>query len=499
MSDIFLLGGERKRAERAPGRYLIHVRMESRRMPPSDEEIRALLADQIDVQHKSVGMAIGIITPEGRRVVAHGSTGRRDRRPVDGDTAFEIASVTKVFTSLLLAEMVERGDVALDDPVANHLPTHVRVPQRKGLQITLVDLATHTSGLPPQPPDLSGLDDPIAPTYSLEQLYTSLSRHQLTRDIGSEWEYGNLDVALLGHALAHRAGADYESVLRTRVIEPLGLSCTTVSAAAGSNVAVSHDSDLRAVDPLALGALAPAGAMSSSANDLLQLLGTCLGLVPSRLTRALQAMPRTRRPMQPPLATMLRRHWRTILRMAVSRGPRRPPSPRIFLRAEQALGWFVLGRGADEMVVHDGAGPSCAASVAYDAKARVGVVVLSNAGVMVQDISRHLLWQEAPLARPRREVTLDRDVLNRYVGEYQSASSPTFAVLRRGDRLFVRVPYMATLPLRAESEHDFFVLELQFEFVFNWDEHGHVDEMLFQARRGHPMLPLRKIQPAASP
>src|SRR4051812_36324172 len=122
------------------------------RTPPSDEEIRRLLADQIDGQHKSIGMVIGIVTPDGRRVVSHGSTSRSDGHPVNGDTAFEIASVTKVFTSLLLADMVQGGEVALDDPVAAFLPAEVHLPQRKGRSITLVDLATHTSGLPPQPP-----------------------------------------------------------------------------------------------------------------------------------------------------------------------------------------------------------------------------------------------------------------------------------------------------------------------------------------------------------
>jgi D-alanyl-D-alanine-carboxypeptidase/D-alanyl-D-alanine-endopeptidase len=460
---------------------------------PSDEEISQLLADQIDVQHKSVGMVVGIITPEGRRVVSHGSTSRRDGHPVDGDTAFEIASVTKVFTSLLLADMVERGEVVLTDPLATFLPADVHVPQRKGRHITLVDLATHTSGLPPQPPDLSGLDDPIARTYSVEQLYLSLAGYRLTRDIGSEWEYGNLDMALLGHALARRAGTDYESLLRTRVAGPLGLLRTsTVAASLGPNVAVSHDSDLRPTHRLAMGALAPAGAMLSSANDLLTLLGACLGIVPSPVAPALQAMSRTRRSMQPPLVTMVRRYWRVMLGMAFSRRLRsRRPSP-VFSRAEQALGWYVLGRGTEEMVVHDGAGPSSAASIAYDAKARAGVVVLTNTGVAVQDISRHLLWRDSPLARPRREITLDSTVLERYVGEYQSAGSPPFAVLRDGDRLFVRVPYMATLPLRPENEHDFYVPELQWEFVFEWDAQGRIREMLFGARRGQPMLPLQK-------
>ena len=143
-------------------------------------------------------------------------------------------------------------------------------------------------------------------------------------------------------------------------------------------------------------------------------------------------------------------------------------------------------------MVHDGAGPNCAASIAYDARARTGVVVLSNTGVIVQDISRHLLWRESPLARPRKEITLDPAILDRYVGTYQSSATPAFAVLRDGDRLYVRLPYMATLPLRAESEHDFYLPELGFEFAFDWDAQGRVGEMLFGPGRGRPMLPLRK-------
>lgn len=360
------------------------------------------------------------------------ATRARRKRPVDGDTVFEIASVTKVFTTLLLADIAQRGEVALGDPLAAYLPANVRVPQRRGRQITLVDLATHTSGLPPQPPDLPGLDDPAAATYSAEQLYSSLCMYQLTRDIGSEWEYGNLDIALLGHALARRAGTDYESLVRARLTGPLGLRRTsTVEASFASNLAVSHDSDLRPTGRLALGALTPAGAMFSSVNDLLTLLGVCLGIVPSPLAAAVQAMVATRRPMRPPMLAMLRRHWRTILRMALSprrRGGRQSP---VFSRAEQALGWYIVGRDREEIVVHDGAGPGGAASIAYDAKSRAGVVVLSNTGITVQDISRHVLWRESPLARPRREVTLDPTLLDCYVGHIRprrvlhSASSET--------------------------------------------------------------------------
>ena len=307
-----------------------------------------------------------------------------------------------MFTSLLLTDAIERGEARLDEPLANLLPSNVRVPERNGRKITLVDLATHTSGLPPHAPDLTGLDDPAAPGYSVERLYAALSSYTLTRDIGTEWEYGNLDMALLGQALAHRAGTDYETLVQERIARPLGLAATsTVESTLGANAATSHDSDLEPTHRLALGSLAPAGAMLSSANDLLTLLEVCLGYRPSPLHPALDAMTRTRRPVQPSFFVILRRHWRVMLKMALARrhGPRAKPPPRTFTRIEQGLGWFILGRDREEIAVHDGAAPSCAASIAFDRGARLGIVVLSNAGVNVEDISRHLMRHEAPLAR----------------------------------------------------------------------------------------------------
>src|SRR4051794_7452090 len=88
-----------------------------RAQPPSDAAIREILADRIDKLHQGVGIVAGVVTPEGRRFVSYGTFAVADSRAVAPDTVFEIGSVTKVFTSLLLAGMVERGGVSVDDPV----------------------------------------------------------------------------------------------------------------------------------------------------------------------------------------------------------------------------------------------------------------------------------------------------------------------------------------------------------------------------------------------
>src|SRR5262245_52741418 len=115
---------------------------------PGSDEIREVLVKRVDQQKQAVGIVAGIIEPNGRRVVAYGNLANGDRRTLDGNTIFEIGSISKVFTSLLLANMVNRKEVALDDPAAKYLPEHVKMPERSGKSITLVDLSTHSSGLP---------------------------------------------------------------------------------------------------------------------------------------------------------------------------------------------------------------------------------------------------------------------------------------------------------------------------------------------------------------
>ena len=128
-------------------------------------------------------------------------------RPLDGNTVFEIGSISKVFTALVLADMVRKGELALEDPVAKYLPDTVKVPARNGRQITLLDLATQSSGLPRMPTNFTPKDpaNPYA-DYTIRQLYDFLSGYQLPRDPGERYEYSNL--GLLYWATRWRSGRE---------------------------------------------------------------------------------------------------------------------------------------------------------------------------------------------------------------------------------------------------------------------------------------------------
>ena len=118
----------------------------------TNDQVQQILKNRIEGEKQSVGIVVGLVGANGNQVIGYGSV-RKNGAAIkpDGDTVFEIGSVTKVFTSLLLADMVERGEVALGDRVTKYLPKTVTMPTREGREITLLDLATHTSALPRLP------------------------------------------------------------------------------------------------------------------------------------------------------------------------------------------------------------------------------------------------------------------------------------------------------------------------------------------------------------
>jgi serine-type D-Ala-D-Ala carboxypeptidase/endopeptidase len=183
----------------------------------------------------------------------------------------EIGSLTKVFTGVLLADMARRGEVTLTEPVARLLPPGVQVPSRGGKEITLLDLATHASGLPVMPDNFpQGNGARAYAEYTVEQMYDFVSSYELLRDPGEAQEYSNL-LSLLGHALALRAGMPYEALLRERVLGPLGMENTaiTLTPQMERRLTRGHTGLGNPAPNFVAPAFGPSGGLKSTIDDML--------------------------------------------------------------------------------------------------------------------------------------------------------------------------------------------------------------------------------------
>jgi len=209
------------------------------------------------------GVSIAVVEHGVSRIFSYGTA-----KP---DSIYEIDSITKTFTGLVLSQMVEQGKVQLDEPVSELLPQGT-VPKVNGSEITLVDLATQHSGLPRMPDNISPADpaNPYA-GYRAADLYSFLAKHTLVKPEHAGYLYSNLGFGLLGQALSDRAGIPYGALLEQEVTGPLGLRDTgvTLSPEQQARFLMGHRSDHTPTRAWDLDALAGAGAIRSSAPDML--------------------------------------------------------------------------------------------------------------------------------------------------------------------------------------------------------------------------------------
>lgn len=256
-------------------------------------------------QKKCVGVAVGIIHGDAQYAFGYGQVRQHTGQVPDADTLFEIGSITKTFVGTLLAQMVQEGLVRLDDPVLAYLPEGTTVPAYHGREITLLDLATHTSGLPRNPGklwvwnDIHSIQDLFNPfvTYTPERLYAFLAEYQLEGLPGKRHQYSNLGAGLLGHALALRAGLPFEQLVLQRICGPLGLDDTRVTLSADQRARVAPGY-LQIADPpyfanpypssyKPVPALAGAGTLRSTVRDMLMYLAANMALAETPCVEAM--------------------------------------------------------------------------------------------------------------------------------------------------------------------------------------------------------------------
>jgi CubicO group peptidase (beta-lactamase class C family) len=441
------------------------VRQSPRQTPlpvaPDDSTIQRLIRERVELR-LNAGVAIGVIDSAGRRhVYAFGHAGGPASPTVDANTVFEIGSITKTFTASLLADMVQRGEVALDDPVVKYLPPEARL-KSNGRDITLLDLATQSSGLPGMPGNFrpKNPDDPYA-DYGAPQLYQFLGGFTPSRAPGVQYEYSNLGVGLLGHALSRRAGMSYESLLDQRILTPLGMSDTriTLTSDMRRRLATGHNRDGDEVANWNLDVLAGAGAVRSTVADMLKYLAANLDSNSRPLGRTLRAAHRSQRPAMSPNMTI-------------------------------GLNWHVLRIDTSDIVWHNGETAGYHSFIGFDPVRRVGVVILSNSATSVDDLGFHLVDERSPLHLPPAppvEIAQDAALLDGYVGGYSLAPAVVMSVTRSGSRLYVQLTGQQRFRLYPTSDSTYRITIVDAQLEFHRDPSGRATEVvLHQGGRDSP-------------
>ncbi len=243
--------------------------------------------------NRAWAIVVGIVTPDDRHVYGFGRFSSKSDQQPDGRTLFEIGSVTKTFTALLLSDLVEQGKVKLDDPVRMYLPESVEVPRHGDKEITLLHLATHTSALPRIPISIgftSLVSDNPYDGYGAEDLYQTLANTELRRDPGERYAYSNLAYGLLGHVLSRHANKSYEALVVERICNPLALHQTriTLDDEAQKRLAPPHDAKGKHSSNWDFDAIAGAGALRSTTEDMLGYLEAQMGWKKSAMLLAMR-------------------------------------------------------------------------------------------------------------------------------------------------------------------------------------------------------------------
>ena len=247
-------------------------------------DLQAWIDEQIDSNSALAIAVVQLKDGEARDYVGGTLTPGGDVK-TDASTQFEIGSITKAFTDLLLAEMVESGEVRYDTTIGSLLGDDFTFANEAVGDITLLQLATHTSGLPRLPANLA-MTNPLDPYkgYDVEKVLQGLAGTRDKQPLGNHYAYSNFGVGVLGYLLGEVHGGGYISALTELVLEPLGLEQTGFDVAAHSARAFRSG---EVVPDWSLDALMGAGALRSTTHDLQRFARIQLGEIDNPLAHDL--------------------------------------------------------------------------------------------------------------------------------------------------------------------------------------------------------------------
>lgn len=397
---------------------------------------------------KPGGIAVVWVDADGVEYFYAGRFSASDKRPIGRDTQFALGSVSKVFTSTLLAESERLGKVSRDDSVARHLLPVDDQAQAALAKITLLTLATHRAGLPYYLPlDFGSVrspaDNPFS-TWDRADVVAGLRRLGPRAPVGRAMVYSNLGAALLGEALGSAWELSYTESLITHVFLPLGMKSTSVGlpgTPSSSLLAPAHANG-KSVSHWSLLAFAPAGAVRSTAGDMALFMEAALGFSDSP-------------------------HHESISETLKVQNEAEQFSSHI------GLAWFMVEQRDRQFAWHGGATAGTHAFVALDLTSRHGVTILANSDQEVASLGFALIGMQPP-RNQRQDPPVIPNAID-YVGRYAVSPSQSFEITERKGALYMRKSeWRASEPLRPVRADCFAINLAPAEITFQRDPDGKV-------------------------
>lgn len=376
---------------------------------------------------------------------AYGWANPSARRAASPSTVYSICSISKLFTSIAVLQLRDRGRLALDDPVGRRLPWFdIRRAHSEGPEITIEGLLTHSAGLPRESahPYWTGPDFEF-PTR--QEVREGLSGQETLYPARRYFQYSNLGLSLAGEIVAEVSGEPYHDYVRRRILEPLGLEDTWSEIPVelhGERLAVGYSAIQRdgarsPIEAFRARAIAPAAGFASTVEDLGRFAMWQFRLEPAD-TEVLSG--NTLREMQ-------RVHW---------------VDPD--WDTHWGLGFSVWRDEGETFVGHGGSCPGYRTHLSLQMDRKVGVAFAANAlGVSPSSFTRriHAILKPALEAAEgeddeeavaARADTLD---LGRFVGRYDASFGGEIAVLRwKGSLAMLGLPTDEPLESLTELRHE---------------------------------------------
>ncbi|MFZ1806216.1 MAG: serine hydrolase [Cyclobacteriaceae bacterium] len=397
-------------------------------------------------------MALAIIDSSGVQYFNFGKT-TANGKEVDEYTIYEIGSISKVFTAILLAQQVLDGDIQLEDKVNDFLPNDITIPVMGDTAITFGHLTDHTSGLPRMPGNFTPANpnNPYA-DYTVEQMHEAISSYQPVRAVGAEYEYSNLAQGLLGHLLAMNKNTTYEELMVQTIADPLEMNDTRIefTERMKANLALGH-SDGKVAENWDIPSLAGAGAIRSSTSDMARFIAAQLGDIDTPLSAAMELTHKVRHDKAGAMSV--------------------------------AMAWHIKKGEQGDVIWHNGGTGGYRTFAGFVKETGKGVVLLTNSSAGADDIGFYLLDPGSKLAEPKFKsdaVEIPASTLAQYVGVYELSPDFKITITQEGNQLFAQATGQERFGIYPENDTTFFLTVVEAKIVFQLDDNTVESLTLFQ-------------------